>query len=91
MIQNTVADLVRLATRRVIELREERNLPFKIINQIHDALFIEAPIPLIKECNKCLIDGMSEVYVPMPSGERMHLRVDTDIYSRWGEAYVEDK
>ncbi len=90
-IQNTVSELMRVATRKVIDLRGERALDFIIINQVHDALFLIAPISQLDESVDCLETGMTSVGIPMPSGETVFLRVDTDIYSRWGEKYIPEE
>jgi len=86
-IQNTVSELMRVATRKVTDLRAKRNLAFKIVNQVHDALFLIAPVEQLDASIACLEEGMTSVGIPMPSGETVFLRVDTDVYTRWGEEY----
>lgn len=88
-IQSTIADTMRLAMTRVIERRKELGLQFRVVNQIHDALILMAPIEERQETIKALIEGMSGIQIPMPEGVSLELKVDIDEYSRWGEKYKE--
>ena len=86
-IQSTIADTMRLAMSRVIRRRRELGLQFKVVNQIHDALILMAPIAERKQTIEALIQGMSGIQIPMPGGVSLELKVDIDEYSRWGEKY----
>jgi len=84
-IQSTIADTMRLAMSRVLRIRDEENLRFKVVNQIHDALIAMVPIEEKDKCINALQRGMSGIKIPMPNNVSLELGVDIEMYARWGE------
>ena len=70
---------------RVLRIRDEEQLQFKLVNQIHDALIAMVPIEEKDKCIDALQRGMSGIKIPMPNDVSLELGVDIDMYSRWGE------
>lgn len=83
-IQSTVADTCIIALRMMQTYREERNLHYKIINQMHDAIQLEVPCNEIEEARQACQTTMGGIYVPIPNAP-LNLAIDIDITSRWGE------
>lgn len=84
-IQSTIADTMRLAMSRVLRIRDEERLQFKVVNQIHDALIAMVPIEEKNKCIDALRRGMSGIKIPMPNNISLELGVDIEMYARWGE------
>jgi DNA polymerase I-like protein with 3'-5' exonuclease and polymerase domains len=84
-IQSTVADGSRIACRRLRQLRAERELAFKLVNQMHDALMLMSPENEAEKAAKVLREAMETVEIPLPYGNSMTLKVSLEIFKRWGE------
>lgn len=82
-IQNVVADTIRLACARLLDNRG--GLKFNVVNQIHDALLLEVPFEEIDETRILGVEAMSAIGIPLPSGGKLNLGVDVEVYERWGE------
>lgn len=82
-IQSTVADTCLIAFRLLKEYREKHKLHFKIINQVHDAIFLEVPEDEIEQAKDACHASLGNIYIPMPHGP-MKLGIDIDLMSRWG-------
>jgi len=63
--------------------RKQRNLHFKIINQIHDAIVLEVPEDEIDKTKVVLHDTMGSIAIPTKPNP-IQLGIDIDIMSRWG-------
>jgi len=83
-IQSTVSGTVQIAMDQMRSYILERDLPFKMQNQIHDAVMIECPIDMVDECKKMFRDTMAGIRIPLPGGRWFTLDVDIDVYERWG-------
>jgi uracil-DNA glycosylase family 4 len=83
-IQGTVADTMSIAIDRIANEKLRQRLPFKILNQVHDALLFEVPKVILQESIALIKWGMAAIELPMPGGP-MCLDVDIDIYTCWGE------
>ena len=83
-IQSTVADTVQIAMDKMRVFIENTQLPFKIQNQIHDAVMVEAPIEYIPQVKQMFQETMAGIKIPLPNGRWFTLDVDIDVYERWG-------
>ena len=83
-IQSTVADTVQIAMDQMRTYILERDLPFVLQNQIHDAVMIECPIDYVDECKKMFRETMAGIRIPLPGRRWFTLDVDIDVYERWG-------
>jgi DNA polymerase-1 len=86
-IQSGVSDTMRLAMAAVRYERDQRNLRFRICNQIHDALLIAAPVEEVDIAKDILRRRMGSVPIPLADGTYLTLGVDIEVYSRWGEKH----
>ena len=85
-IQSTVADTVQIAMYLMDIYRDKTGLPFKFINQVHDALQIYIPENLIDEGKKAFRETMGNIVIPIgPPFGTLTLGVDIDVMTRWGE------
>ena len=83
-IQSTVSGTVQIAMDQMRTYIESHSLPFRIQNQIHDAVMIECPVDCIDECKKMFQETMAGIRIPLPGGRWFTLDVDIDVYERWG-------
>ena len=83
-IQSTVAGTVQIAMDQMRTYILERGLPFRMQNQIHDAVMIECPIDYVDECKTMFRETMAGIRIPLPGGRWFTLDVDIDVYERWG-------
>lgn len=83
-IQSTVSGTVQIAMDQMRTYILDHNLPFRIQNQIHDAVMIECPVDCIAECKKMFQETMAGIRIPLPEGRWFTLDVDIDVYERWG-------
>lgn len=61
-IQGSSADIIKLAMVRLYEEIKTRNLPVKLLLQIHDSLVLEAPEELADEAGKILVNSMENAF-----------------------------
>ena len=83
-IQGTVAEALSIALDNVYRYRNVKNMKFKIVLPVHDAIFLDTPIDEIDAVTNevmplCMSQG---VVVP---GTNLRLGIDIEIMSRWGE------
>ena len=83
-IQSTVSGTVQIAMDKMRTYILDHDLPFKMQNQIHDAVMIECPIDRIDECKQMFQETMAGIKIPLPEGRWFTLDVDIDVYERWG-------
>ena len=83
-IQSTVSGTVQIAMDQMRTYILDHDLPFRIQNQIHDAVMIECPVDCIAECKKMFQETMAGIRIPLPEGRWFTLDVDIDVYERWG-------
>lgn len=83
-IQSTVAGTVQIAMDQMRTYILKRDLPFRMQNQIHDAVMIECPIDYVDECKKMFRETMAGIRIPLQDGRWFTLDVDIDVYERWG-------
>lgn len=79
-IQGTEADLMKVAMLRVEQELVKRKLGDQIL-QVHDSIMVECPSENATKVKDVLIDVMESVYPELP----VHLKVDVNIGSNWGE------
>lgn len=85
MIQSTVADTCLITLWLMKKYREEHNLHFKIVNQIHDAILVEVPENEIDATKQMFYNTMGNIDIPIPGRAPLRLDVDIDVMKRWGE------
>lgn len=84
-IQSCCADSVQIAMGRLKKFQQEVIFPFRLQNQIHDALMVECPRDCIEQAKDVLRKSMSEIDIPIPGTDKtFRLGVDIDVYERWG-------
>ena len=84
-IQSCCADSVQIAMGKLLEFKDTAGFPFRIQNQIHDALMVETPREHIEDAKNVLRKAMSEIDIPIPDTDKtFRLGVDIDVYERWG-------
>ena len=83
-IQSTVADTVQIAMDKMRRFIDDTGLPFRLQNQIHDALMVECPLDMVDECKRMFRDTMAGIRIPLPGGRWFSLDIDIDVYERWG-------
>jgi DNA polymerase I-like protein with 3'-5' exonuclease and polymerase domains len=84
-IQSCCADSVQIAMGRLKKFQQEADFPFRLQNQIHDALMVECPRDCIEQAKDVLRKSMSEIDIPIPGTDKtFRLGVDIDVYERWG-------
>ena len=85
LIQSCCADSVQIAMGKLLDFKRTAGFPFRIQNQIHDALMIETPREHIEDAKEVLRKSMSEIDIPIPGTDKtFRLGVDIDVYERWG-------
>lgn len=91
-IQATVADTIALAVRKCLQLRDERKMRMRWINQIHDALLFVVPAEEEQEAIAVIREGMSSIVIPLGQGRTMSLQTDVEVFPhRWGEKRKQPK
>lgn len=84
-IQSCCADSVQIAMGRLKKFQQEADFPFRLQNQIHDALMVECPRDCVEQAKDVLRKSMSEIDIPIPGTDKtFRLGVDIDVYERWG-------
>lgn len=83
-IQSTVSSTMHIAMDQIRTYIIRNELPFKMQNQIHDAIMIECPVEYIDECKKMFKSTMAGIHIPLPDKKWFTLDVDIDVYERWG-------
>lgn len=84
-IQSTVADTCLIMLWQLARYKEQHNLHFRLVNQIHDAVLLEVPESEIEATREMLYATMGNISIPMPNGPPLRLDVDIDVMRRWGE------
>jgi DNA polymerase-1 len=84
-IQSTVADTCMLAMMRMRQYRIVHGLGFRIVNQIHDAVMVEAPENEIEATKTMFKETMGTIYIPVPNSDPLKLGIDISILDRWGQ------
>lgn len=79
-IQGTAADLIKLAMIRIHKKFKEKNLPAKILLQVHDELLIEARKDAIEEAKTIVKEEMENVY---PLSVPLVVKIGQGV--NWGE------
>ena len=74
-----------LAMIRMRQYRSKHGLHFRIINQIHDAVMVEAPIDEIEATKTMFSSTMANIQIPMAIGEPLVLGIDIAVLDRWGQ------
>jgi uracil-DNA glycosylase family 4 len=95
-IQSLVADAMSLALHNLYQYRDDHDIEYRIVLQIHDAVLFEVPERHVAElCEvvipKCMTE-MVPIYPnnitgePWPAGQPgpYYLSTDTDLYTYWG-------
>ena len=83
-IQSTVGEVSRLACRELRRIRAERELRFKLVNQIHDALLLLSPIDEVDKAKAALKEAMESVEIPLQYGGSLYLTANLETFTRWG-------
>lgn len=90
-IQSTVADTAMIAMELMVRYRKDHNLHFRLQNQIHDAIIIEAPEDEIDQCITMFKETMGSIDIPVGGVYKtLRLNIDIRVMSRWGEDYKTD-
>jgi DNA polymerase I-like protein with 3'-5' exonuclease and polymerase domains len=82
-IQSTVADTCLVTLWQLVRERPLRNLHFRIVNQIHDAILLEVPEEEIEQTKTLMKETMGSIEIPL-EGSPLVLDIDIDIMQRWG-------
>ena len=84
-IQSTVSDAVQIAMGRMLAELDNAGFPFRIQNQIHDAVMIETPVGHIQDAKDMFQRTLAGIDIPIPgTSESFRLGIDIDVYERWG-------
>lgn len=84
-IQSTVSDAVQIAMGRMLDYMKDSPFPFRLQNQIHDAVMIETPIEHIQDAKDMFQATLAGIDIPIPgTGRSFRLGIDIDVYERWG-------
>lgn len=79
-----------IAMHLIMQERKRRNLHFKVVNQVHDAIMLMPPIDEIEQCKQLFEDTMGSIDIPIgPPFNVLRLGVDVQVMSRWGEELKE--
>jgi DNA polymerase-1 len=84
-IQSTVADTCLIAMAQLRAFRDQNNLRFRLINQVHDAILFEVPgneLEIVSHAAKAIMGG---IRIPIPGRPALQIGVDVEIMTRWGE------
>ena len=84
-IQSTVADTCLITLWLMRKYREQHDLHFKIVNQIHDAILVEVPEAEIDATKEMFYKTMGNIDIPIEGSDPLRLDVDIDVMRRWGE------
>lgn len=84
-IQSTVADTCLITLWMMKRYRAQHGLGFRIINQIHDAILVEAPEAEVDATRQMFKDTMGNISIPVPGRAALRLDIDIDVMTRWGE------
>ncbi len=79
-IQGSAADLIKLAMIRIHKKFKERNLPARLLLQVHDELLIEVREDMVEEAKGILKEEMENVY---PLSVPLVVKIGEGI--NWGE------
>jgi uracil-DNA glycosylase len=82
-VQSTVADTCLITLWLMTRYREDHNLHFRFVNQIHDAILLEVPEDEIDATRTMFYETMGNVEIPMPT-KPLTLGLDIDLMRRWG-------
>lgn len=88
-IQSSIADTCLIAAWVIKRYRKEHNLHFRFVNQIHDAIMIEAPEDEVDATKKMFQETMGNIDIPIPNRKPLRLGIDIDVMTRWGEKVKE--
>lgn len=84
-IQSTVSDAVQIAMGRMLDFMKGSPFPFRIQNQIHDAVMIETPVECIGQAKDMFQRTLAGIDIPVPGTVKtFRLGIDIDVYERWG-------
>ena len=84
-IQSTVSDAVQIAMDKMLRFMHNSPFPFRLQNQIHDAVMIETPIEHIQDAKDMFQSTLAGIDIPIPgTGSSFRLGIDIDVYERWG-------
>lgn len=94
-IQSGVADAMNIALYNLMQFREQHQVPFRFLLQIHDAVLLEVPVAYVDVVVKhmmplcmqdqvpfipCRLDGTAITNAPV-----YNLGIDTEVMLYWGE------
>lgn len=79
-VQGSAADLIKLAMIRIYRRFRERNLPARLLLQVHDELLVEAREDVVEEAKSILKEEMENVY---PLSVPLVVKIDQGL--NWGE------
>jgi len=84
-VQSTVADTTMIAMDLIDRYRSKHNMKFRMVNQIHDAIMLEAPKCEIEQCKQMFVDTMGSIDIPIGTPSNiLRLGVDVKVFDRWG-------
>ena len=84
-IQSTVSDAVQIAMDKMLRFMDNSPFPFRLQNQIHDAVMVETPIEHIQDAKDMFQSTLAGIDIPIPgTGSSFRLGIDIDVYERWG-------
>lgn len=84
-IQSTVSDAVQIAMGRMLAFMRDSPFPFRLQNQIHDAVMVETPVEHIQDAKDMFQATLAGIDIPIPGTDRsFRLGIDIDVYERWG-------
>lgn len=84
-IQSTVSSVVQIAMGKMLDFMKDSPFPFKLQNQIHDAVMIETPVECIDQAKDMFQRTLAGIDIPIPgTGKSFRLGIDIDVYERWG-------
>ena len=84
-IQSTVADTCMIAMQLMVAYRQQHNLHFRLVNQVHDAIMLEVPEAEIEQTKVMFRDTMGSIDIPINATRVLRLGIDVEVLTRWGE------
>lgn len=84
-IQSTIADTCLIALGQLQAYRNQHNLRFRLINQVHDAILFEVPgeeLEIVKQAARTIMYGIK---IPVYGRTPLQIGVDVEVMTRWGE------
>ena len=70
---------------KMLRFMDNSPFPFRLQNQIHDAVMIETPIEHIQDAKNMFQSTLAGIDIPIPGTDRsFRLGIDIDVYERWG-------